>query len=74
MSDHEVRVVFITHIVTHYRLRFHELLRDYLYNAGVRYDLIYGEPDEAEARKGDFVEPDWARKIGSVVLRSEESL
>lgn len=63
MSHNEKRVVFITPVITHYRLRFHELLREYLRDAGVRYDLIYGEPDEIEARKGDLVEPDWARKI-----------
>ncbi|MGF7155082.1 glycosyltransferase family 4 protein [Novosphingobium gossypii] len=63
MKSRQRRVVFLTSIITHYRLKFHELLRARLEEAGIRYDIIYGEPDEAEASKNDTVEPDWATRI-----------
>ena len=57
------RVVFITPVITHYRLKFHELMRVHLNAAGVRYDIVCGVPDAHEAAKGDLVTPDWVKTI-----------
>jgi len=57
------RVVFTTATLTHYRVNFHELVRDKLSNVGIEYKLIYGQPGPADAEKGDCAEIPWATKI-----------
>lgn len=62
-------VAFVTHILTHYRVRFHELVKEHLEDAGIKYRLIYSDPQGTAADKGDTVELDWAEKIPSRQLR-----
>lgn len=54
------RVVFITAILTHYRVGFHERVRATLAAAGVTYDLVYSAPRGAEAAKQDTIDLTWA--------------
>lgn len=57
------RVVFITAVVTHYRVAFHEQVRATLAVAGVTYDLVYSAPQGAEAAKRDTVSLPWATQV-----------
>lgn len=65
-----VRVVLIVSILTHYRVRFHELVRERLAAHGIRYDLVIGTPLPHEAAKGDTVTLPWATIIPSRALGS----
>lgn len=58
-----MRVVFLTAILSHYRIRFHTLVREALAARGVQYDVVYGAPDAAEAAKGDTAELPWGVAI-----------
>ncbi len=57
------RVVFLTAILTHYRLGFHARTRKRLSQRGISYQLVYGLPDAAEAAKGDTAALPWATPI-----------
>lgn len=69
MKTDQRRVVFLTPVVTHYRLKFHELLRAKLASEGVVYDIICGAPNAEETKKGDLVEPDWVTKVSQKRFR-----
>ncbi len=59
----ERRVVFVTPLVHQYRSKFHELIRVFLRDAGVRYDIVFGTPNETDRIKRDTIEPEWATKV-----------
>lgn len=54
------RVVFLTRVLTHYRLPFHEEVRRQLASHGVSYDLIFGTGRADEEAKGDTASLPWA--------------
>lgn len=56
-------VTFVTRILTHYRVPFHQHLRERLGAAGVEYRVIHGQPDAAEAAKGDLATLPWATQV-----------
>jgi glycosyltransferase involved in cell wall biosynthesis len=53
-------VVFLTRILTHYRVPFHEGVRARLSSAGITYRLVYGTPTSEEMKKGDLATLEWA--------------
>jgi len=58
-----LKVAFITCILPHYRIRFHEIVRELLASQGVEYNLVYSDPIGVELEKGDTVELSWATKV-----------
>jgi glycosyltransferase involved in cell wall biosynthesis len=58
-----VRVVFLTAILPQYRLPFHEGVRACLSKSGIQYDVIFGQPGEAEAAKADTEILPWAKQV-----------
>ena len=58
-----MRVVFLTTFLTRYRIPFHEGVRGRLAAAGIQYDLIYGQPSERDAVKGDYGNIVWGKQI-----------
>lgn len=56
------RVVFVTRILTHYRLSFHEGVRQRLARDGIAYDLVFGMGRPDEEAKGDTVSLPWATR------------
>ncbi len=62
------RVVILTEILTHYRQRFFELLRDQLAAAGIDLVLVYGQPRGEAASKKDTIDLPWAHKIQNRIL------
>lgn len=67
-------VSFVTRILTHYRLPFHEKVRDLLEKEGCRYRLIHGQPDVAEAAKGDLATFPWAEQIENKPVLGQSKL
>lgn len=65
------QVVFLTRILTHYRLAFHEAVRDRLLSENVNYRLAYGKPTRSEGAKGDLVTPAWAEPTQTFYLPGE---
>ncbi len=63
------RVCFLTLVLTHYRVRFHELVREQLSRKGIEYDLVYSDPIGDGAHKGDTVELAWGHKVPVRSLR-----
>ena len=57
-----MKVVFVTKVLTHYRVPFHERVRDQLAERGVEYILVYGDPSPAEAARGDLADVSWGRR------------
>jgi glycosyltransferase involved in cell wall biosynthesis len=57
------RVVFTTPFLAHYRVRFHELVREYLGRHGIAYKLVYGQPSRDEAQKDDAADIAWATRV-----------
>ena len=58
-----VRVVFLTAILPQYRLPFHERVRARLSKSGVQYDVIFGQPGEAETAKADTQILAWGKQV-----------
>tara|TARA_B100000678_G_scaffold285553_1_gene288844 strand:+ start:3216 stop:4373 length:1158 start_codon:yes stop_codon:yes gene_type:complete len=65
---------FVTRILTHYRVPFHEKLRDLLALEGVAYRLLYGSPDQSEVAKGDLAQIEWAEQVSQTTLLRREKL
>lgn len=63
-----MKVVQITRVLTHYRISFHERVRENLAKSGVAYELIYGQPSRTEATRGGFADLAWGRKIDNIYL------
>jgi glycosyltransferase involved in cell wall biosynthesis len=59
------RVVLITHTVFHYRKQFHELARARLSEAGIDYEVLHGQPDRTEGKKGDTADLSFGRRIAN---------
>jgi glycosyltransferase involved in cell wall biosynthesis len=64
------RVVFLTALLTHYRLPFHQRVRDLLAQEGVQYELIHGQPAGGDATKRDTATLTWARQVENRVFAS----
>lgn len=58
-----MRAVFLTAVLTHYRVPFHERARELMGRAGIRYELIFGQPKRDEAAKADTTSLPWATRI-----------
>jgi len=58
-----MRVVFLTAILTQYRIPFHEGVRARLSEAGIQYDVIFGQPGPAEATKADTEILSWGKQV-----------
>lgn len=58
-----MRVVFLTEMLTHYRVPFHEGVRMRLQASGIEYDLIFGEPRKDQLAKGDCASISWGKQI-----------
>lgn len=58
-----MRVVFLTEILTQYRVPFHEGVRARLEASEIKYDLIFGQPSENQAKKGDCRNVPWGKQI-----------
>jgi glycosyltransferase involved in cell wall biosynthesis len=58
-----MRVVFVTTILTQYRVPFHERVRRTLAAEGIVYDLLYGVPSTNRATRRDTAELSWATKV-----------
>lgn len=67
-------VVFVTRILTHYRVPFHERVRSLLAENTVKYRLITGQPTLNEAKKGDLGNLSWAEEIQNKALLGLEKL
>jgi glycosyltransferase involved in cell wall biosynthesis len=57
------RVVFVSRALMHYRIAFHEQVRERLAACGVDYQMLYGNERRDEAAKGDTVDIAWATKL-----------
>lgn len=62
------RVLFVTHIMTHYRVRFHELVRQKLTRHNVIYDIICGSATDHERQKGDLASVSFMKTIPEIKL------
>jgi glycosyltransferase involved in cell wall biosynthesis len=61
-------IVFLTRVLAHYRVPFHEAVRSRLAESGIRYRLLYGQPRPEEAKKGDTATIDWAEPVTNLYL------
>jgi glycosyltransferase involved in cell wall biosynthesis len=59
------RVLFTTPTLTHYRVGFHERVRELLHENAVEYELIYGAPSERDRTKRDCADIVWATKVAN---------
>lgn len=57
------RVCFLTLVLSHYRVRFHELVREKLARDGIDYDVVYSDPVGDDQSKRDTVELTWGHKV-----------
>ena len=48
------KVLFVTHVMPHYRVAFHELVRKELGSRGIIYDVVCGLATDEELKKGDI--------------------
>ena len=55
--------------ITHYRVAFFETLRRELDARGIRFSLLYGQPDPSEIDKHDEGEIEWATRVKNRYLR-----
>jgi glycosyltransferase involved in cell wall biosynthesis len=60
------KVVFLSEIMTHYRVPFHEAVRELLARREVSYELVYGQPDSSARKKRDAGSLDWAQEATNV--------
>lgn len=58
-------VCFVTLVLTHYRIRFHELVHALLAQHDVEYKLIYSPPQGEAAKKGDVAVIEWAEMVNA---------
>jgi len=63
------RVCFLTLVLSHYRVRFHELVRDQLASEGITYDVVYSDPSGDYKAKKDTVDIDWGHKVRTYSFR-----
>lgn len=63
------KVCFLTAILTHYRLPFHEGVRARLATGEVNYRVVYGRPEGAAEAKKDTATLPWGRQIENRSLR-----
>lgn len=56
-------VEFVSLVLSHYRVRFHALVREDLARDGIDYRLTYSDPTGADAQKSDTGELPWAKKV-----------
>lgn len=56
-------VVFLTRILTHYRVPFHERVRDLLAARGVKYRLLFSRPNNSDLLKNDLAKIEWAEEV-----------
>lgn len=59
------RVVFVTHTVFHYREFFHEKVREILEGMGIKYTVLYGQPDRIEKKKSDTATLSFGKKFSN---------
>jgi len=57
------RVVFTTPTLAHYRVKFHERVRELLASRGVEYRVVYGPPSVDGEEKGDCTDISWGTKV-----------
>src|SRR5690606_24164810 len=64
----------------HYRVGFHERVRELLAAHGVTYNVVYSSEPHFDDPRGDFAAPPWAidtrtsfRKLGSFALRYQHA-
>ena len=57
------RVVFLTAMLPHYRVAFHEGVRSRLASSGIQYEVIFGQPNQDGAFKADAVSLAWGHEI-----------
>jgi len=67
-------VIFITRELSHYRVPFHETVRNLLSANKVNYRLIYSEPSPREAAKKDTAKIDWAEEVKTFYFGAEAEL
>jgi len=59
------RVVFVSAILTHYRLKFHNSLRDNLEKHDIKYELYYGHPHDILKSKQDNATLSWGTEVNN---------
>lgn len=69
--DRMKHVLFVTRILTQYRVPFHIAVREKLRERGVEYHLAYGTPTPDEKIKGDLASLPWAEVTKTYYLGSE---
>lgn len=62
------RVTFLTTILTHYRVPFHTQVRGLLSERNIDYRVVYGQPDEVAAKKGDTAHLEWGTAIQNTYI------
>ncbi|NVK05195.1 MAG: glycosyltransferase family 4 protein [Flavobacteriia bacterium] len=60
------KVAFVTEILTHYRIPFHEQVRQKLLERNVSYEVYYSDPTGDAALKFEKTDLQWGKKIKSV--------
>lgn len=59
----QMRVLFLTAVLPHYRVPFHDGVRSRLTGLGIQYDLIFGQPNPEEATRVHCASVLWGKKI-----------
>jgi glycosyltransferase involved in cell wall biosynthesis len=57
------RVVFVTTVLTEYRVPFHEQVRAKLAARGIQYELLYGQPDPDEVQRENCASVAWGKNF-----------
>lgn len=65
-----MRVVFVTTILTQYRVPFHEGVRERLSQRGIQYELLAGAPSASRATREDTVTLPWMLRLPTHYLGS----
>jgi glycosyltransferase involved in cell wall biosynthesis len=63
------RVCFVTLVLTHYRVAFHERVHAILAAGGIDYQLVYGAPSGDAAARADTVDLAWATRVDARPIR-----
>lgn len=63
------KVCFVTLVLTHYRVAFHERVHAMLTADGIDYQLVYGAPSGDAAARADTVDLAWATRVDARPIR-----
>lgn len=57
------KATLLTLVLSHYRVPVHERVRALLAEHNIEFEILYSDPEGADAKKGDTATLDWAKKV-----------